>query len=394
MGDYVDAEGAPQGASQGPSSGSSSGGLLPIGGPSGSNVSHRLADIGRSFLARFSSVPQTSQFVDKGTLTPQEFVDAGDLLVFKFPTWQCLAVAAAALVGADYVRLREAAVGKRVNSWLPPDKQFLVTRGVACHKRVRDIEASLNINAKEDAEGWVLPVDDEHDGPQEAQSLPSTASPARGKAGPSPAVDFCVCVLLGRQGGALPDLKNLRDLDSLLCEASQRTLDDPACADASNSYFVRQAPDADVISVRTYDLSITYDKYFQTPRLWLFGYNEARPLYSHHCNGTPLTPVEIFEDILTDYAAKTVTVDPHPCTGVPTASIHPCKHAQVMKKVVDHWRFQGIEPRPDLALIVLLKFISSVIPTIDYDFTMDIDMGLCGPAPSKPNAQGVVESTD
>ncbi|KAL8446843.1 hypothetical protein Emag_004604 [Eimeria magna] len=286
MGDYVDAEGAPQGASQGPSSGSSSGGLLPIGGPSGSNVSHRLADIGRSFLARFSSVPQTSQFVDKGTLTPQEFVDAGDLLVFKFPTWQW-----------------EAAVGKRVNSWLPPDKQFLVTRGVACHRRVRDIEASLNINAKEDAEGWVLPVDDEHDGPQEAQSLPSTASPARGKADPSPA-DPPEDVPTPPQdlgGGALPDLKNLRDLDSLLCE-----------------------------------------------------------------NGTPLTPVEIFEDILTDYAAKTVTVDPHPCTGVPTASIHPCK--------------------PDLALIVLLKFISSVIPTIDYDFTMDIDMGLCGPAPSKTNA--------
>lgn len=37
-----------------------------------------------------------------------------------------------------------------------------------------------------------------------------------------------------------------------------------------------------------------------------------------------------------------------------------------------------------MALIVLLKFISSVIPTIDYDFTMDIDMGLCGPGPSKP----------
>ena len=43
-----------------------------------------------------------------------------------------------------YVHRREPAVGKRVNSWLPPDKQFLVTRGVACHRRVRDIEASLN----------------------------------------------------------------------------------------------------------------------------------------------------------------------------------------------------------------------------------------------------------
>ena len=32
--------------------------------------------------------------------------------------------------------------------------------------------------------------------------------------------------------------------------------------------------------------------------------------------------------------------------------------------------------RHDLALFVFLKFISSIVPTIDYDFTMDIDMAL------------------
>ena len=26
---------------------------------------------------------------------------------------------------------------------------------------------------------------------------------------------------------------------------------------------------------RTYDVSITYDKYYQTPRIWLFGYSEV-----------------------------------------------------------------------------------------------------------------------
>ena len=26
---------------------------------------------------------------------------------------------------------------------------------------------------------------------------------------------------------------------------------------------------------RTYDVSITYDKYYQTPRVWLFGYSEV-----------------------------------------------------------------------------------------------------------------------
>merc|ERR1712167_394728 len=78
-----------------------------------------------------------------------------------------------------------------------------------------------------------------------------------------------------------------------------------------------------LVRTRTYDLSITYDKYYQTPRLWLFGYNEG---------GEPLRPEQVYEDVLSEYISKTVTVDPHPLTGTPTVSIHPCKHAQVMKK--------------------------------------------------------------
>lgn len=31
-----------------------------------------------------------------------------------------------------------------------------------------------------------------------------------------------------------------------------------------------------VVHTRTYDLHITYDKYYQTPRLWVVGYNEVR----------------------------------------------------------------------------------------------------------------------
>ena len=30
-----------------------------------------------------------------------------------------------------------------------------------------------------------------------------------------------------------------------------------------------------VLQTRTYDLNITYDKYYQTPRLWLYGYDEV-----------------------------------------------------------------------------------------------------------------------
>lgn len=30
-----------------------------------------------------------------------------------------------------------------------------------------------------------------------------------------------------------------------------------------------------ILQTRTYDLYINYDKYYQTPRLWLFGYDEV-----------------------------------------------------------------------------------------------------------------------
>lgn len=31
----------------------------------------------------------------------------------------------------------------------------------------------------------------------------------------------------------------------------------------------------EIVHTRTYDLHITYDKYYQTPRLWLTGYDEV-----------------------------------------------------------------------------------------------------------------------
>lgn len=34
-----------------------------------------------------------------------------------------------------------------------------------------------------------------------------------------------------------------------------------------------------ILKTRTYDLHITYDKYYQTPRLWIFGYDEVIVLF-------------------------------------------------------------------------------------------------------------------
>ena len=35
----------------------------------------------------------------------------------------------------------------------------------------------------------------------------------------------------------------------------------------------------EIIATRTYDLMITYDRYYQTPRLWLYGYDEVRIIF-------------------------------------------------------------------------------------------------------------------
>ena len=65
----------------------------------------------------------------------------------------------------------------------------------------------------------------------------------------------------------------------------------------------KQEENTAIKRVRMYDLSITYDYYHRTPRLWLQGYSE---------DGTLLTQNEMFQDIMADYAKKTVTFEAHP----------------------------------------------------------------------------------
>jgi ubiquitin-like-conjugating enzyme ATG3 len=71
-----------------------------------------------------------------------------------------------------------------------------------------------------------------------------------------------------------------------------------------------------------------------------------------------------------------VTVKPHPHLGLPYASIHPCRHADVMKKIVGNMLKLGKEPRADLYLFIFLKFLSAVIPSIEYDNTFNLDIPL------------------
>lgn len=45
-----------------------------------------------------------------------------------------------------------------------------------------------------------------------------------------------------------------------------------------------------------------------------------------------------------------------------------------MKKMTDLMIENGKEPTVDMYLFIFLKFLSSVIPTIQYDFTEDIEL--------------------
>lgn len=88
---------------------------------------------------------------------------------------------------------------------------------------------------------------------------------------------------------------------------------------------------ADTISIRPlrkYTVYITYTPYYRTPRLYLSGYLSL---------SEPLPPHLMMEDIVGDYADKTVTLEDFPFFdgGVKMASIHPCKHASVMKVLLD-----------------------------------------------------------
>ena len=73
-------------------------------------------------------------------------------------------------------------------------------------------------------------------------------------------------------------------------------------------------------------MSITYDFYHQTPRMWFIGYSS---------DGRMLTQKEMFEDIMADYANKTVTFEDHPKLNMKQLSIHPCNHAKAMKRIID-----------------------------------------------------------
>lgn len=148
-----------------------------------------------------------------------------------------------------------------------------------------------------------------------------------------------------------------------------------------------------ILRTRTYDLNITYDNFYRTPRLWLFGYDEKQK---------PLSEEEMYEDVsqvrplallatpngqpwphplpLQDHLNKTVTLEQHPhLPPPPRLSVHPCRHAEVMKKIMDMIAEDRRELEVHSYLVVFLKFVQVRPPTHDTAHGSHSTSPLCLP---------------
>ncbi|KAJ3554572.1 hypothetical protein NM688_g3035 [Phlebia brevispora] len=341
----------------------------------------------------------------------EEFVAAGDFLAYKFPVWTW-----------------EKGEASKARDYLPADKQYLMTRGVPCLRRAT---ALAYTDEDEDAERLLSfgdlsatgKAEDEWVETHTGRGAGNNAAAAPGDIDEIPDVDDHtdedvaqgmggLSLSSGKSSGPanIPDMDDIPDMeeedlegdDEAAVAAPKTTAPALGVIDPSQVEVAK----GNLLQVRTYDVMITYDKYYQTPRIWLIGYDENR---------TPLTPAQIFQDVSADHAFKTVTIEPFPHSAtLQAASVHPCKHASVMKKVIERmnagvieeqqaqrkstsgastpkdkqkkWLFRrtsgngktdpnangddDIEGmRVDFYLVVFLKFIASIVPTIEVDST-------------------------
>ena len=257
-------------------------------------------------------------------MTPEEFVISGDFLVRTAPTWKW--------ASGDSVRAK---------TYLPAGKQFLVTERVPCLRRVSGMESHAHdehvMSASAD-EPWEEKEEEDDVGSSVYEDITTAAKAIPLKPLP-PSI-----------------LSDFADIDSFIDPSL--IVHDMAAVYATTA----AAGDGHILSVRSYDITIVYDNYYRTPRVYLRGHNE---------DGSLLTPEEMMEDVMQDYANRTATIETHPHSPDAGAhiSIHPCRHAQVMKRIIDS---MSDKPLVDSYIFIFLKFISSIIPTIEYDFTVSV----------------------
>lgn len=181
-------------------------------------------------------------------MTPDEFVQAGDNLSQACPSWQW-----------------QTGEKSKLRSYLPENKQFLLARGVSCFQRVKFLEteeSALDIND----DSWCAP-DIVNSNPGQQHCLDS-------KSGVEPS-------------STVVSDDDYFDMESEMLQMSvNETSDEKKTTKGSDAVSTQGKGDINIPMARRYDISITYDNYYKTPRVWLYGYDE---------NGTPLTPEQIYE---------------------------------------------------------------------------------------------------
>ncbi|RMZ75804.1 hypothetical protein DV738_g5310, partial [Chaetothyriales sp. CBS 135597] len=329
-------------------------------------------------------------------ITPEEFLLAGDYLVYKFPSWSWSEASSPA---------------RRVN-YLPTNKQFLVTRGVPCHRRLDDNFAP-GAGAADDLirDGFLGRPSEGDDDDGWLRTGGATEKELEGLRG-----EVQTLTDSGKLG------KKEKDI------VYEEEIPDMEDDDDDNEAIIRDDTEGTTAPLRTYTLYVSYSPYYRTPRFWLSGYKST---------SEPLPPQAMMEDIVGDYKDKTVTLEDFPFfdQSVKMASIHPCKHASVMKILLDRadaalklrlqrakagektdisgmeglidgttnlsvaeterrghdagvraaggggdeWEVldqdegeEKVAIRVDQYLVVFLKFMASVTPGIEHDFTMGV----------------------
>lgn len=114
---------------------------------------------------------------------------------------------------------------------------------------------------------------------------------------------------------------------------------------------------------RTYDVTITYDNYYRTPRIWFFGYD---------IKGMPMSYEKMLQDFSENHKKVTVTIDKHPFLKVHCVNVHPCKHSNVMKTIIKIKKTNNNKVLVDQYFIYFLKFVACIVPNMDFDFTMSL----------------------
>ncbi|KAE8649136.1 autophagy-related protein 3 [Cucumis sativus] len=258
--------------------------------------------------------------------TEADFITAGNFLVGNSDSWSW-----------------ESGDLSKQKSNLPSDKQFLILRNAPCLRRAFSYKEEYVIVGS-DGEDNARLLSESKD---EDNLLSTKELPKPGTMKPITIIPSYFAVDK-KEDLPLPYMEKSIKLCSATQESTHRVVHDSE----------------DIICLRTYDISITYDNDHQTFRFWLTGYHE---------DGRPLQPELIFEDVRQSHVGKTVNIEDHPYLPGKHASVHPKIHGAAVKKMVKCRMSQGNVPEVSKCLSLFLEFVASVFPTIKYDCNIGFD---------------------